>query len=268
MKTKIFVLVVTLFSFFLSPAFAADSLSEKHWTTYGKVGYFSWVEHLENGQEFIRDDGMIYAAGITRNDKVLEHLSLTETFEVWGGYVAYDGETVYTGEEMRDSRNGYLGAREEVRVTGHVPFASITLNPFASIEHKGWSREVENELWNMVYSRIGMTAMYSTPKVQLYIGGGKTIPLYTANRWAVSDFTEFDDVTLRPKAKPGMFAEAGFKVGRWDVGVAYEQTDFKKSPTVWAKGGPPVGGGASKKGSFWQPKSSTSTGWLKIGYSF
>ncbi|KKT43163.1 MAG: hypothetical protein UW32_C0002G0024 [Candidatus Wolfebacteria bacterium GW2011_GWE2_44_13] len=255
-------LVITLFSLTLSPVFAADSLPEKHWTTYGKVGYFSWMEWRDNGDEYIRDDGVLYAVGVTRTDRFLKHLILSETIEVWGGDVVYDGEVIATGESFRRNDNTYIGMREEVRATAEIPIRSVRFSPFVGLEHKWWSREVEDEVWDMAFTRVGARIAHVTPKTTVYIEGGAALPLYTKNHWATSDFTDFPDVVLRPKARPGAFGEMGVKGTRWSCALSYERIDFAKSdPVVLVSD-------TGSKGTFWQPKSSTSTGWLKIGYSF
>lgn len=261
------VLAIALLTF--STAFAASPQPGKHWEVYGKTGSFSWVEWY-NGKEFIRDDGTIQAMGITRTDALNKKLLLSETFELWGGSPAYDGEFFATEKELLVADNKYEGRREEIRATLQFPLEKLTLNPFASIEHKCWSREVEREFWDMAYSRIGIkiSQIDLSANTSMHISGGKTLPFYTKNYFNVSSSTDYADVILRPKARPGTFWEIMLKVYSWDIGLSYEKTVFDLSDGVETPRIKNITVSAPKTTFFYQPKSITATTWLKIGYNF
>lgn len=85
---------------------------------YLKSGWFGWDEDL-NGSSFVRERGALHGAGLMRRDLV-SCFSFSESLEVWGGYLEYDGHDV-TGLVKLDTDTAYLGSREEFALGVRLP---------------------------------------------------------------------------------------------------------------------------------------------------
>jgi hypothetical protein len=249
MKNSIITLALTLiFLSTLTPAFAADSSAEKHWTVYERTGWFLWDEQT-NGKRFIKDEGMMYALGITRTDRIYKSLSLTETVEFVGGHPYYDGQKNFSDAPLHMT-NVYLGTREEIRASVRVPAMGLTFDPFAGIAHKLFGRVVEGELWNILYAPAGMRVGYQFSSISTFVEAGVTIPLSTSNYLSGKNQGRgYENFTLHPKARMGQFAEAGVTYKSFSLSLAYEATKFDKSDEVVSKS---LNGNGDSR--FWQPE--------------
>lgn len=264
MRSIVFIVLAAVSLLTFSPVFAAEPSAEKNWELYGKTGWFSWQESRK-GAPFIRDDGMMYAIGITRTDRIYKRLSLSETVEMWGGHPEYDGQPMFSKKDVH-STNGYLGTREEIRASVAIPVSSsVSIDPFFGIGHKVWFRMREGEIWNTVYSPLGMRIAYRFDKgTSAFAEGGVTLPWFTAEHgFMARQGKGYQDIDLSPKAKIGQFAEIGVNIRSFSISLAYEATEFDKSDIVTTKS---LDGYSTMR--FYQPESSTSTTWLKVGYSF
>lgn len=260
MKLLLTVLAIVAVLFTFSQSFAADPSTENNWQVYGKTGWFSWVEEIA-GSEFIRDDGILYAVGATRTDKVYKALSIRETVEVWGGFPAYDGQDIFSGAPLHYD-NSYIGTREEIRTNIQIPItATLTADPFIGVAHKWWYRHAERELWNTMYVPVGMRVAHQFDKsTSAFIEGSFTVPVFTSNHVHIAGY---EDVSLRPKARIGRCAEIGVAISSLSIGLSYEVVEFDDSDPIISKS---TYGRSSAL--FFQPYSETSTAWLKIGYNF
>ncbi len=267
------VLALVMVVFAISTASATDVLGEKHWNIYGKTGWFSWSE-TDHGSSFIREYGPFYAVGAERASQLFDSpLSISGLIEGWGGVIYHDGHTIDNSKAVKTATM-YLGTREEVMLDAKLPvpfIQNVYLDPFIGVGHKFWFRLASAELWNMLYSRIGMKASYTTSGITAYIGGGKTIPIDTWNYVCASMLGDYTNATLKPRARQGLFLEAGAKFSSWDMSLSYEETSFERSESVDAGKGNVSGsgsGGATLNSGLYQPESKTSTIWLKLSYSF
>ncbi len=272
MRNAIFTAVVAMI-LFSSTAFAEEvkptfcqlssAQSPKHWQAYTKIGWFSWKEQLR-GAQFIKDEGMLYAVGIQRTDRIWKQIGLTELVEVWGGNPTYDGQRTFTGEPMHQM-NGYIGTREEIRTDVAIPIGNLTISPFIGIGHKFWARFAEGELWHMGYSPLGARISYRFNRnVLAFAEGGVIIPLWTTNTMFMgSRSIGYEDVHLKPRARAGQFAELGATISAFSVSLAFEATNFDKSDMVTTRS---LDG--TRTAAFCQPDSKTSTSWLRVGYNF
>jgi len=202
------VLLLALVGVFLSlsPGLASEPSAEKHWTTHSKAGWFVWDEQID-GADFIRDEGMMYAVGVTRTDRIYKNLYLSATIELWSGRPEYDGENMFTRESIQET-NLYIGTREDIRASLKLAASDgIALTPFIGISHKFWGRAMEGEVWNTIYSPVGFRAEYPLGKDRLiFVEGGLTVPWYTSNRMYMrGQGIGYEDVTLKPESKVGQF---------------------------------------------------------------
>jgi hypothetical protein len=234
-------------------------------STYFKSGWFTWDESL-NGSSFVKEKGMMYAAGVARKDDV-SFVSIAELVEVWGGNLDYDGHDV-TGAVPIKSDTIYLGTREELALSVKLPVAGdFSLAPFAGVGHKFWVRTRSSEDWNSFYARGGVAGKVKVAGITMFAKGGALIPVYTRTHVSLSD-AGYTDVVTEPKMRVSGFAEGGVTLGAFAVSVEYEAMEFGQSERVAtrrvsAAKGVTIGGSEA-----FQPNSSSTSVSLKIAYSF
>jgi hypothetical protein len=97
---------------------------------------------------------------------------------------------------------------------------------------------------------------------KMFMEVGVKIPVSTTNYIDDRDVT-YSELSLHPKNKPSLFAEAGLKAGRFRVSAFYDTMRFKQSDTVYqydSSLGAYIG--------YWQPRSESDMIGLRVGAAF
>jgi hypothetical protein len=234
---------------------------------HGRTGYFTWEERIE-GRTFIKERGILSAAGIRYTGRLAGVLDGSGMFEVWGGNVDYHGYRVEGWTSYRTD-TVYFGVREELSAVAKLPLAKeAAVGPLAGVGHKYWSRSRSSERWNVLYAKLGGRAEYGAAAGRLFAAAGVTLPFYARTRVDWSDYG-YRVFSARPRGAPAGFAEAGIGLrNRVTIGVYYEEMNFAMSEKVFLErvDAPP---GVVQIDSFaFQPDSRSWTAGLRIGYGF
>lgn len=257
-------LAVTLVAALFTAGFAT-SASAGELSFYAKSGWFTWDEKL-NGSPFVREHGMIYGAGVCRTDLLLG-LSVSESVEVWGGSLNYDGHDI-TGTTKIDSDTSYFGSKEELFVGKKLPVTeTVSFEPFAGIGHRFWVRTRSGEDWNSFYTKLGLAGEYKTGWGALFVKGGALVPVYTRNHVSLTS-AGYSDVVTEPKSRVSAFAEGGVKLGPYAVSIEYEGLKFGESDKVATSRLANAPGAVVQNNQAYQPDSDATLVSLKVAYSF
>jgi hypothetical protein len=241
-------------------AFAGES------AFYLKTGWFTWDETV-NGSSFVREEGVMYAAGVTRKDD-LGAVNVSELLEVWGGNPDYHGHTLASLAEV-NSDTDYLGTREEVALAMNFPAGgAVSLEPSVGIGHKFWVRTRSSEDWNTFYARPGLRGDFMSGDWRFFVKAGALVPFYTRTHVSLTG-AGFSDVVTEPETRVSAFAEGGVRAGAFTVGVEYEGMKFGESKKVVTNRVASSGSGVViLANQAYQPATSSSLVSLKVSYSF
>lgn len=223
-------------------AFAAES------AVYLTVDSFTWKE-FDDGQRMVKESGTLYGAGFMYHKEFESHLTIRPVVELFGGKVDYDGHACDLSGSCQPAmtKTGYFGAKLEGDL-GRMfrPVESFSLEPFAGLGLRAWTRDIYNgtaadgsatagyrEKWATLYARAGLGGGADlSGKTRVFALAGVKLPLYNENTAKVSGIGLGPDVTLHPGKQASFFAETGIESEGFLASVFYEGLRFPQSSTV------------------------------------
>lgn len=249
-----------------APACAGHFGGVEEWSLYPSFQYFTWEEFRDTGTRILKEDGLLVGAGGTvRLDLYDKKLMLKTKAELFGGDVAYNGQTQQLpnlpsppnppntpdpqSERPVKTDVIYFGVKAEADVGWRVPAGGLAVEPFAGLGYRWWLRSLENstsldangvpftvggytEYWTSFYGRLGARLTYRAGRdFSMFAEGGGKYPFYNEN---VADYPGTGEISIKPGREWSGFAEIGATYKRFRPSLYYEGFRFSASPTVAA----------------------------------
>lgn len=245
----------------------------------GGVEKFNWSEYNSRGRELLEESGLRYTIG--GNYDNLRRLNSGAVFSLAGklyaGAVDYDGETQITATPVQSTTN-YLGFQFDA--LGGYRFArrlhGLDLLGGAGLDF--WLRSIDgtyvpgvgqvsggDEDYYVFFAKLGLGYFHEMGKARHYLQAGIKYPFFVYEKAYSS---RSDDLTLKPKGRPSLFAKYQMEFGsamrnHFGLTFYYDRYRFDQSDiVVETAGGVPTGF------VVWQPESHQNTLGVQLAYYF
>jgi hypothetical protein len=221
------------FGLFYDPAAAVASGEAD---MYAKIEYFTWKEYDDYGARLLEESGPILGFGVAAKSDMNYSFTLKCKGELFGGLIDYDGLTLQGMPFTTDTE--YFGFKVESDLGRKFMIAKrFSLEPFAGLGYRRWSREIQStsfafgykETWWTFYGRLGLQGdLVFTDQLTAFADGGIKVPIRNENE---VDFRTFglSTITVEPGNEVSYFAEAGLRWRNLKSSVYYEGMRFSKS---------------------------------------
>lgn len=257
----------------------AHSAKNATFSIAGGVEKFNWSEYNSRGRELLEESGLRYTIG--GNYDNLRRLNSGAVFSLAGklyaGAVDYDGETQITATPVQSTTN-YLGLQFDA--LGGYRFArrlhGLDLLGGAGLDF--WRRSIDgtyvpgvgqvsgaDEDYYVFFAKLGLGYFHEMGKARHYLQAGIKYPFFVYEKAYSS---RSDDLTLKPKGRPSLFAKYQMEFGsamrnHFGLTFYYDRYRFDQSDiVVETAGGVPTGF------VVWQPESHQNTLGVQLAYYF
>jgi hypothetical protein len=206
-------------------------------------------------------------------------LTLKGRFELFGGDVDYDGETLPPVVEPVKTDVVYIGSRQEIDLGYRFHYDAVRLEPFLGAGFRWGLRDLRSsttasgrassgytEAWQTVSGRFGLRGRYQVPAgVEIFAEGGAKYPFYTGNSIDFTGYLVQNDpstkwsqtATFHPGSRWSGFGETGVTYRHVRITLFYE--GFRFAPSAFKLVGPKY---------YFQPESSSDIIGLRLGWAF
>jgi hypothetical protein len=206
-------------------------------------------------------------------------ITLKGRFELFGGDVDYDGETLPPLVEPLKTDVVYIGSKQELDLGYRFHYDAVRLEPFLGAGFRWWLRDLRasttesgrpasgyTEAWQTAYGRFGLRGRYQVPAaVELFAEGGAKYPFYTGNSIDFTGQLDRNDpssrwsqtATFHPGGRWSGFGEAGVSYRQARITIFYEGFRFAPSATKRVE-----------NQYYFQPQSSSDVVGLRLGWAF
>jgi hypothetical protein len=258
------VLAVVLTACWAGSAFAGE---HNELTPFLSVQHFEWKEYY-GGRRLLKESGPLYSGGVLFEHLFASSAALRAKSELFGGVVAYRGETQGANPLPVSTDVGYFGTAGEVDGGYRLQAGSLDVTPFAGLGFRWWVRDLQDsttagglpvtgytETWRTLHLRLGARGQVDTDSgLSFFAEGGSKYPLYTGN---TVDFAGFGETTFHPGARWSGFAETGLSYRHFKASFTYEGFSVSQSPlkSVGAR-------------QFFQPESTSLRLGVSVGWIF
>lgn len=244
---------------------------------YPYVQYFHWTEERD-GRKLLTESGPLFGIGTAVGLNLLQTdssgaLLLRTKGELFGGEVAYDGQTQPPSSLPVKTDVTYLGGKGELNLGWSFPTGSLAVQPFAGLGYRIWLRNLQDsttrdangqivqvqgytETWESAYTKLGLSLSHTLENNwRLFLEGGASFPFYNTNS---VDVIGNGTVTTRPEGRWAAFGEFGVRAARIRTAVYYQGYRIDQSPAVRV----------SQSVAILQPRSTEDVVGVSVGYCF
>jgi len=258
--------VVTYFVRALLASFAlASAAARAEWSGSLEYQHFKWSEPTVG----VSETGSLWGLGLGWTDEKPSGWALAWRGKYYFGTVDYNGATLVGGQPVTGSVD-YDGLFNEVQ-TSYPLDAGRRLRGLLGLGLDYWNRqltEVQREEWYVYFLRAGLE-WGNRRREGWFIGGGFKYPFYVIQDPHARSIGFDQDVTLHPKGKPSLYADAGYRLsGNVTVGAFYDSYRFDQSGAVNVSGQTCVDSFGTPTCRLLQPKSDADMYGLRLTLHF
>jgi len=190
-------------------------------------------------------------------------LPVTLLLEATTGIIFYHGGDILTNEQKK-SVEVYVGVREELISHAHmVEGDGYFAGPFLGVGHTMFVKTSGPEIWNVLYTRLGVETAFRVSRTQLFANAGVVVPVLALDHGLHVNIN-YEDGLYIPHGRASLFCEVGAKFGDGPtMSIAYDSMRLSQSASVNSH---QLFG--SKTQAFLQPDTKSYTISLKVSYRF
>ena len=271
--------VIVLALLLLGTMSSAYSAGNATLSIAGGVEKFNWREFSSNGRELLNESGPRFSFGGSYDN--LRRLNSGELFSVGGklyaGAVDYDGETQITAVPVQSTTN-YFGVQFDAMGGYRYARRLHGFDLLGGVATDFWLRSIDDtyvpglgqvyggdEEYFVFSAKLGLGYFHEMGKARHYLQTGIKYPFFV---YEYAYPLSTDDITLKPKGRPSLFAKYQIEFGstmrnRFGLTIYYDSYRFDQSDAVVE-----TRGGVSTGFVVWQPESHQDILGIQLGYYF